>query len=161
MYVWYVSNTCSFTGLEDALKVLLGTQGRLSEVHTSVVIPAYELETSSPFTFWHKHSSTVSRRKTGYIAMQRSEDTPGLNAFSMSGAVRLVTGRDFRLWEVARASSAAPTYFPSDSLPLPMPHCPSVPPTPNIHTSPPPALHHLTPASATVLLVLMQFLGAA
>lgn len=137
---------CSFAGLEDALKVLLGTQLRLSQVHTSVVIPAYELETSSPFTFWHKHSGVASQRKTGYIAMQRSEDAPGLNAFSMSGAVRLVTGRDFRLWEVARASSAAPTYFPSDSFPLTTRHFSSVPGPPTTR---------LTPALAMTLLVLM------
>ena len=100
--------------------MLLGTQLKMSGLYTSVVIPSYELETSSPFTFWHKHSSIASQKETGYIAMQRSEDFPGQNAFSCRG-VQLVKGRDFSLWEVARASSAAPTYFPS-RLPCPPPN---------------------------------------
>ena len=103
--------------------MLLGTQLKMSGLHTSVVIPSYELETSSPFTFWHKHSSIASQKETGYIAMQRSEDCPGQNVFSCGG-VRLVKGRDFKIWEVARASSAAPTYFPSR---LPPPRAPPAP----------------------------------
>ena len=36
--------------------MLFGTKLLLSQLHTSVVIPSYELETSSPFTFWHQHN---------------------------------------------------------------------------------------------------------
>lgn len=105
------------TGLQETLQLMMGTQLRLSELHTSVVIPSYELETSSPFTFWHKHSNVASDRETGYIAMQRSEEGGvSKNALSMSGGVQLVTGRDFKVWEVACASAAAPTFFPSNCL---------------------------------------------
>ena len=33
-------------------------------------------------------------------------------ATAMAGGVQFVRGRDFKTWEVARASSAAPTFFP-------------------------------------------------
>lgn len=122
--------------------MLLGTQLKLSDLHTSVVIPSYELETSSPFTFWHKHSSSADQQETGYIAMQRSEDMVSESAFSMSGGMQLVTGRDFKLWEVARASSAAPTYFPSKSYPIS--------PRPS-HLHPPPfPLPSLPPLHSTI-----------
>lgn len=107
----------SAAGLRETLQLMMGTQLRLSELHTSVVIPSYELETSSPFTFWHKHSSLASDRATGYIAMQRSEEKGvSKNALSMSGGVQLVNGRDFKVWEVACASAAAPTFFPSAEI---------------------------------------------
>lgn len=32
----------------------------------------------------------------------------------MAGGVQFVRGRDFKIWEVARASSAAPTFFPGE-----------------------------------------------
>lgn len=35
-------------------------------------------------------------------------------ATAMTGGVQFVKGRDFKVWEVARASSAAPTYFPGE-----------------------------------------------
>lgn len=94
--------------------MLMGTELKLSDLHTSVIIPSYELEASSPFTFWHKHSPSVSNRETGYIAMVRSEDLAGKNTTQVSGRAQLVKGPDFKLWEVARASSAAPTYFPGE-----------------------------------------------
>ena len=90
----------------------MGTKLKLSDLHTSVVIPSYELESSSPFTFWHKHSASTQESQTGYVAMLRADDMAGLDATSMVGGVQFVKGRDFKLWEVARASSAAPTYFP-------------------------------------------------
>ena len=120
-------------GIEETLKMLMGTALKTSDLHTSVVIPSYELETSSPFTFWHKHGQTLGQSKTGFIAMQRSEDlivagteTDGMqkqlskatgskDVVRLSGGVQLVKGRDFKLWEVARASSAAPSYFPCES----------------------------------------------
>jgi len=90
----------------------MGTELKLSDLHTSVVIPSYELESSSPFTFWHKYSPSPKESQTGYVAMLRADDVAGLDATSMVGGVQFVKGRDFKLWEVARASSAAPTYFP-------------------------------------------------
>lgn len=100
--------------MENTIKTLMGTELMLSDLHTSVVIPSYELETSSPFTFWHKHSDGASDSETGFIAMSRTENAVGQKAGSMTGGVRYVKGRDFKLWEVARASSAAPTYFPGE-----------------------------------------------
>ncbi len=99
-------------GIVDILQTLMGTKLKLSDLHTSVVIPSYELESSSPFTFWHKHSSSVKESQTGYVAMLRADDVTGLDATRIVGGVQFVKGRDFKLWEVARASSAAPTYFP-------------------------------------------------
>lgn len=116
-----------YSGLRETLQMMMGTQLRLSDLHTSVVIPSYQLETSSPFTFWHKHSSIASERDTGYIAMQRSEERQVTNnTLSLSGAVRLVTGRDFKVWEVACASAAAPTFFPSKSPHPPPPATPKL-----------------------------------
>ena len=99
-------------GVDETLKTLMGTNLKLSDLHTSVVIPSYELESSSPFTFWYKHSASAEESQTGFVAMLRADDVAGLDATSMVGGVQFVKGRDFKLWEVARASSAAPTYFP-------------------------------------------------
>ena len=52
-------------GIQETLQMLIGTELNLSDLHTSVVIPSYELETSSPFTFWHKHSNTARDKETG------------------------------------------------------------------------------------------------
>lgn len=103
----------SALGVDETLKTLMGTNLKLSDLHTSVVIPSYELESSSPFTFWHKHSASAEESQTGFVAMLRADDVAGLDATSMVGGVQFVKGRDFKLWEVARASSAAPTYFPA------------------------------------------------
>ena len=54
----------------------MGTQLRLSGLHTSVVIPSYELESSSPFTFWHHRKDPPEQSLTGYIAMLRSNQIP-------------------------------------------------------------------------------------
>ena len=115
--VAYLQVICILAGIEETLQVLMGTELKLSELHTSVIIPSYELEASSPFTFWHKHSPTASNRDTGYIAMVRSEDFAGKDSTEVSGGAQLVKGRDFKLWEVARASSAAPTFFPGKNIP--------------------------------------------
>src|SRR5262249_3655363 len=68
--------------LEKVLQKYLGTETRLSEALTDVLITSYEIETCRPYF--------VTRRK----ARARQ-------------SVRL----DPRMWEVARCTAAAPTYF--------------------------------------------------
>ena len=69
--------------------MLFGTKLLLSQLHTSVVIPSYELETSSPFTFWHQQKSgkgsSSEGNKTGYVAMMRSAKAEGLQGKENGG----------------------------------------------------------------------------
>ena len=69
-------------GVKEVLQILFGTRLLLSQLHTSVVIPSYELETSSPFTFWHQQNSgkgsSSEGNKSGYVAMMRSAKAEGL-----------------------------------------------------------------------------------
>ncbi|MBN1605842.1 MAG: patatin-like phospholipase family protein [Polyangiaceae bacterium] len=69
-------------GVEAVLKRRFGER-RLSETLTPVLVPAYEIERRAPFIF----KSSYARRP------------PGPKTY------------DFPLWQVARATSAAPTYF--------------------------------------------------
>lgn len=101
-------------GVNDILQTMMGTKLKLSDLHTSVVIPSYELESSSPFTFWHKHNTSAKDSDSGFVAMLRADDVEGLDPTNMVDGVQFVRGRDCKLWEVGRASSAAPTYFPGN-----------------------------------------------
>ena len=102
-------------GVNDILQTMMGTKLKLSDLHTSVVIPSYELESSSPFTFWHKHNTSAKDSESGFVAMLRADDVKGLDPTNMVDGVQFVRGRDCKLWEVGRASSAAPTYFPGNN----------------------------------------------
>ena len=68
-------------GIESLLKKYLGTS-RLSDCLTHVLIPSYEIGLRRPFFFKSWHAQNKNDRK-----------------------------HDFYLWQVARATSAAPTYF--------------------------------------------------
>lgn len=70
-----------YIGIESALKRYLG-EYRLSSALTSVLIPSYEIGLRTPFFF-----KSWNARK------------PGMENY------------DFTMWQVARAASAAPTYF--------------------------------------------------
>lgn len=69
------------SGIESVLKDLLG-ETMLSAALTPVLVPAYEIGLRTPFFFKSRHAKNPD--KENY---------------------------DFRMWQVARASSAAPTYF--------------------------------------------------
>lgn len=71
----------SSEGIESLLKKYLGTS-RLSDCLTHVLIPSYELGLRRPFFFKSWHAQNKNERK-----------------------------HDFYMWQVARATSAAPTYF--------------------------------------------------
>ncbi len=68
-------------GIESLLKKYLGTS-RLSDCLTHILIPSYELGLRRPFFFKSWHAQNKNERK-----------------------------HDFYMWQVARATSAAPTYF--------------------------------------------------
>lgn len=76
----------SHLGLEKVLKQYFGEETMLSGVQTDVLIPSYELERRIPFFFKSKN------------AKARPES------------------HDFPAWEIARATSAAPTYFEPHKL---------------------------------------------
>lgn len=68
-------------GIEEVLKRYF-EECKISECLTDVIIPAYETELRQPFFFKSRHAK--NSEKEGY---------------------------DFYMWQVARATSAAPTYF--------------------------------------------------
>jgi patatin-like phospholipase/acyl hydrolase len=68
-------------GIESVLKAYLGTS-KLSQCLTNVLIPTYDMEQRKPFFF--KSWNAKNLNKKDY---------------------------DFYMWQVARATSAAPTYF--------------------------------------------------
>ncbi len=68
-------------GIESVLKKYLGTS-RLSDCLTHVLIPSYELGLRRPFFFKSWYTQNKNEKKN-----------------------------DFYMWQVARATSAAPTYF--------------------------------------------------
>ncbi len=74
-------------GIEEVLKGYFG-DSRLSQALTPVLIPAYETELRTPFLF--KSLYAKNHGKYSY---------------------------DFYMWQVARAASAAPTYFEAFKLP--------------------------------------------
>ena len=63
-------------GIQNCVQQLMGTDLKLSNLHTSVLVPSYELQSSSPFTFWHHHKEAPEDSLTGYVAMRRAADTP-------------------------------------------------------------------------------------
>lgn len=73
------------TALEGALKTAFGT-ARLSDLKHDLICPAYDIEARSDHIF----EAWAARGVGGDVAHTR----------------------DFDLWEVARSTSAAPTYFP-------------------------------------------------
>jgi patatin-like phospholipase/acyl hydrolase len=68
-------------GIESLLKKYLGTS-RLSDCLTNVLIPSYEIGLRRPFFFKNWHAKSKDDKKN-----------------------------NFYMWQVARATSAAPTYF--------------------------------------------------
>mgnify|MGYP000901326669 CR=1 FL=1 len=69
------------SGIESVLKEAFG-ETMLSEALTPVLIPAYEIGLRTPFFFKSRHAKNPDKKNY-----------------------------DFKMWQVARASSAAPTYF--------------------------------------------------
>lgn len=72
-------------GVQHLIQKLMGTALKLSNLHTSVVIPSYELESSSPFTFWHHQKEVPQHSLTGYIAMLRAHQVPQQVCFRPMG----------------------------------------------------------------------------
>ncbi len=68
-------------GIESVLKEYFG-EVMLSEALTNIIVPAYELTLREPFFFKSVHAKDTSK-----------------------------VNKDFYMWQVARATSAAPTYF--------------------------------------------------
>lgn len=68
-------------GIESVLKEYFG-EVKLSEALTNIIVPAYELTLREPFFFKSVHAKDTSK-----------------------------VNKDFCMWQVARATSAAPTYF--------------------------------------------------
>lgn len=64
------------SGIQHSVQQLMGMQLKLSNLHTSVLVPSYELQSSSPFTFWHHHKAAPEKSLTGYVAMRRTADIP-------------------------------------------------------------------------------------
>jgi patatin-like phospholipase/acyl hydrolase len=69
------------TGIESVLKEYFG-QSMLSDSLTHVLVPAYELGLRSPFFFKSRHAKNPKKEN-----------------------------HDFQMWQIARSTSAAPTYF--------------------------------------------------
>lgn len=76
----------SHRGLEEVLKQYFGEETMLSEVQTDVLIPSYELERRIPFFFKSRNAKFKPE------------------------------SHDFPAWEIARGTSAAPTYFEPHKL---------------------------------------------
>ncbi len=68
-------------GIESVLKEYFGDV-KLSEALTDIIVPSYELSLREPYFFKSTHAKDESR-----------------------------VNKDFYMWQVARATSAAPTYF--------------------------------------------------
>jgi patatin-like phospholipase/acyl hydrolase len=102
------------TGLEAALERYLGG-ARLSEALTDVLIPSYDLQQHEPFFF----KSFQPRVRRG----PRPRDSAVKSAVPSTPSPPT---RDYPMTVVARATSAAPTYFePDHLLASPAGHAPS------------------------------------
>jgi hypothetical protein len=76
----------------------------LLQSQTSVVVPSFNTKEISPFTFFY--NSYANCKRPGFTFV-------GSNPHDQYGDDELCTfTADFPLWGVARATSAAPTFFP-------------------------------------------------
>lgn len=74
------------TGIESVLKKYFKNT-KLSQALTDVIVPSYETVTREPFFFKSRHAKNPNKKEY-----------------------------DYKMWEVARATSAAPTYFEAFKL---------------------------------------------
>jgi hypothetical protein len=97
-------------------EVLMSTPDVL---HTSLVVTSYQLDYDRPFLFYY--SSADGRAdgggESGYGALRRTltKDQEKKAKIKDRGASDLVRVPDqqFKLWQIVRASTAAPTFFPT------------------------------------------------
>jgi patatin-like phospholipase/acyl hydrolase len=102
------------TGLEDVLERYLGDT-RLSQALTDVLIPSYDIQEHKPFFYKSFQPRQRARPRPGEIAVKTAESNAPSPPMS-----------DYLMTVVARATSAAPTYFqPEHALASPAPGSPS------------------------------------
>eukprot|EP00850_Spirogloea_muscicola_P006273 SM000029S10568 [mRNA] locus=s29:880941:892221:+ [translate_table: standard] len=82
-------------------KTFAGLQ--LTQLLSSVAIPSFDIINDTPFTFFYNALSGHS----GYASINRSASFGQSLQFHQSG---------FQVWQVARSSSAAPTFFPASKV---------------------------------------------
>jgi hypothetical protein len=92
-------NTRSRVEISKRLLIVL-----LLQSQTSVVVPSFNTKEISPFTFFY--NSYANCKRPGFTFV-------GSNPHDQYGDDELCTfTANFPLWQVARATSAAPTFFP-------------------------------------------------
>ncbi|GMH35230.1 hypothetical protein BSKO_03098 [Bryopsis sp. KO-2023] len=119
----------SATGVEKVLQDAFGEM-TLKDAKTGLLVPTFEITKNQAFSFWSSSDGTgyaaVKTRaepKTAATASKASKKpeeiviVPGEDeAVKWDPDIEFVGGHDYKLWQVARASSAAPTFFPSSSF---------------------------------------------
>ncbi|GMH38941.1 hypothetical protein BSKO_06839 [Bryopsis sp. KO-2023] len=113
-------------GVEKSLKDVFGEM-TLKDVKTASVVPTFELSGNRAFSFWthdgdtgyaalkprsSPRASSVRKQAKPLRSIQFGED--GLMDWDPD--VRHVGGHNYKLWQVARASTAAPTFFPAPTF---------------------------------------------
>jgi hypothetical protein len=116
-------------GIEHVLQAAFGgndvymsDDGVLS---SSLVVTSYDLKHDRPFVFWASTKAGTS----GYAALRRTlagaKENPVISDETIGNSDLVRQEQKFRLWEVVRASTAAPTFFSTAGVHM----CKSEPPT--------------------------------
>ncbi|KAK9819632.1 hypothetical protein WJX72_000546 [[Myrmecia] bisecta] len=125
------------TGIDKTLHEAFGTDNKLSDgvlAGTSLVIPAFDLASDRPLLFYYNSPDPKDPKDEedwGYGALHRSlseeehtileeeeahhaslQSPEGEKGKKHSSELVRIGRHDFKVWEVVRASTAAPTYFP-------------------------------------------------
>lgn len=111
-------------GVEEVLYDAFG-ELTLDDLDTGLVVPAFELSKNQAFSFWSsKTESGIAAVKPRAIPKNKEESDRPQKGFTKvvvedddelkwSPDIEFKGGVNYKLWQVARASSAAPTFFPA------------------------------------------------